>query len=392
MVRVRDDLFVLDLGVVSRKEPDEAAHPAPAGSTDKCQARMRAALTMHAAIEAGEARNLAEAGRPFGFGVTLACKTLRLLRLAPDLIEAVLGGEASVLPMRDLQRLTVHDDFDVQRRAYARLLDAARAQPDGRRGHPAGRRSAAPPAPPTLSVPVQVRAVISFNPAQWADQKETSDRHLAEIRAWTRRANQRLLDPRHPPSPDEVVAAAWQRLRRDHLVECFTVQLQTTAVNERQRPQIAVELKPEVWRLRQRFHGFLVHVAQPDERRPPADMVTLFRAKDKVEKDFQTIKSVLRLRPVRHHNDAKVRAHVTLCMLALLVQRVLDQALAGKASAPAALEILSEIHLNRLQTPHAALPVYALTRPKRSQLDLLDALQLSALARDNEVTATLHPR
>lgn len=144
--------------------------------------------------------------------------------------------------------------------------------------------------------------------------------------------------------------------------------------------------------MRQRFHGFQVLIARPEDSRPPEELVRLFRSKDTVEKDFQTIKSALRLRPVRPRTDAKVRAHVTLRMLALLVERVMEQALNGKATAPAALEILAEIHLNRLKTHSSALPVYGLTRPKPTQLDLLNALTLKNLAQDTEVTAALHPR
>lgn len=389
---VRDDLYVLDLGVVTRKEPDADARPAPIVGTDKCKDRMHAAIAMDAALKAGEANNLAEAGRPFGLAVDLACRTLRLLRLAPDLHESVLRGEAAALSVQDLLRLAKDDDFEAQRRGYAAVLSAAQQKPDGRRGRKAGRLSAAPPTAPLGTDQPTVRAVLAFNPEQWVNQKETSDRHLAEIRSWTRHTNQRLLDARYTPSEAALTESALQRLRRDNLVGCFTVSVSTTTQAGRTCHQIAVEPDPAEWALRQRFHGFQVLIARPEDTHPPDELVRLFRSKDAVEKDFQTIKSALRLRPVRHRTDAKVRAHVTLCMLALLVERVLEQALQGKATAPAALEILAEIHLNRLKTHSSALPVYALTRSKQTQLDLLEALKLQSLAQDTEVTAALHPR
>jgi len=392
MRSVREDLYVLDLGVVTRKEPDADARLAPVVGTDKCGDRMRAAIAMDMALKAGEANNLAEAGRPFGLAVTLACRTLRLLRLAPDLQESVLRGEATALSVQDLLRLAKDEDFELQRRGYAAVLSAAVLKPDGRRGHKAGRLSAAPPSSVVAPPQPAVRAVLAFNPEQWANQKETSDRHLAEIRDWARRTNQRLLDPRYTPSEAALIESGLQRLRRDNLVGCFTVSVSSTSHAGRTCHQIAVEPEPTEWALRQRFHGFQVLIARPEDTRPPEELVRLFRSKDAVEKDFQTIKSALRLRPVRHRTDAKVRAHVTLCMLALLVERVMEQALKGKATAPAALEILGEIHLNRLKTHSTALPVYALTRSKPTQIDLLNALKLKNLAQDTEVTAALHPR
>lgn len=389
---VREDLYVLDLGVVTRKAPDTEARPAPVVGTDKCKDRMAAAIAMDIALKAGEANNLAEAGRPFGLALDLACRTLRLLRLAPDLQESVLRGEATALSVQDLLRLAKDEDFEVQRRGYATVLSDAALKPDGRRGHKVGRLSAAPPSTAAAPQQATVRAVLAFNPEQWVNQKETSDRHLARLRDWTRRTNQRLLDARYKPSEAALTEAALQRLRRDNLVGCFTVSVSSTSHAGRKRHQISVEPDPTAWALRQRFHGFQVLIARPEDTRPPDELVRLFRSKDAVEKDFQTIKSALRLRPVRHRTDAKVRAHVTLCMLALLVERVMEQALEGKATAPAALEVLAEIHLNRLKTPSSALPVYALTRPKPTQLDLLAALKLKHLAQDTEVTAALHPR
>ena len=131
---------------------------------------------------------------------------------------------------------------------------------------------------------------------------------------------------------------------------------------------------------------------RPEDTRPPEELVRLFRSKDAVEKDFQTIKSALRLRPVRHRTDAKVRAHVTLCMLALLVERVLDQAMQRQATGAAALDALADIRLNRIKTPAHALPVYTITRPKADHLAILRALDLTRLLDDAEVTARLYPR
>lgn len=56
----------------------------------------------------------------------------------------------------------------------------------------------------------------------------------------------------------------------------------------------------------------------------------MYREKDIVEKDFQVIKSVLEIRPIRHRSDEKVKAHVTICMLALLLERILRKNLKGE--------------------------------------------------------------
>jgi len=142
----------------------------------------------------------------------------------------------------------------------------------------------------------------------------------------------------------------------------------------------------------QRFFGWQIIVAHPRDRHSAAELVRIYRAKDGVEKDFQTIRSVLSLRPVRHRTDAKVRAHVTLCMLALLVERSLDQQLQGRMTGVAALDLLSDIHLNRMRTAGGSVPVYTITRARPDQAEVLQALKLEHLADSARMAAGLRGR
>jgi len=43
-----------------------------------------------------------------------------------------------------------------------------------------------------------------------------------------------------------------------------------------------------------------------------------------VERAFRTLKTTLELRPVYHRNDERIRSHVTLCWLALLLMRLAE--------------------------------------------------------------------
>ena len=157
-------------------------------------------------------------------------------------------------------------------------------------------------------------------------------------------------------------------------------------------PRIRIRPVPRVCAERQRLLGWQVIVARPDDRRSAAELVRLYRSKDGVEKDFGTIKGALSLRPVRHRTDAKVRAHVTLCMLALLVERYLDDRLGGRMTGVAALDLLSDIHLNRIRTAAASVPVYTITRVRADQVEVLRALELEHLAESGRMTAGLARR
>ena len=393
MTRIRDNLCVLDLGVVTRDEEEKRAGSPPVEGCDKARVSLLVARDIQSALDSGKAKTLKSASQPHHLSVPRASTILRLLRLAPDLQESILAGNASGLSLKTLNEITHLDDFDAQRRTYDDALTQAQLHPSGRRTRGLGRKFAAPPPPVVPPEKVRLWAMIAFNPEHWVKQKETSDHQMAAIREWTRGVNRRLLGPDNHKKPGDLMDMARERLQRDHLINAFQVQVMTTPqANGRMVHQLSVEPDPKEWALRQRFHGFQILVARPEETRAAADLVGIYRAKDAVEKDFQTIKSVLSLRPVRHRTDAKVRAHVTLCMLALLVERKLEHLLKGQLSAPAALELLADIHLNRLRTATESLPVYALTRSGPQHRELLEALHLKALCDEREVMATIHPR
>ena len=131
-------------------------------------------------------------------------------------------------------------------------------------------------------------------------------------------------------------------------------------------------------------------VAYPEAEQSAAELCHLYRAKDEVEQGFRVIKSVVKLRPVFHQTEAKVRAHVTLCMLALALERTLTRRLKS-TSAQMALEILSTCSLNRFEDrKHRS--HYLTTTPDPQQRALLRELKLEHLVDDTLLAERLRPR
>jgi hypothetical protein len=131
-------------------------------------------------------------------------------------------------------------------------------------------------------------------------------------------------------------------------------------------------------------------VASPALSLTSVQVFDTYFAKDVIERDFGVIKGLVELRPVHHRTDAKVRAHVSICVLALLLARLLEQRLkdAGvQQSAERALDTLASCHLNQLTDD-----AYSLTQPQPEQTRLLATLGLSSLLDDATVEARLTPR
>lgn len=370
--RIADNLYIRDLGWIERD-----ARPAPPPQEeDRTLLAMRQAQQMAADLEARRVRNLREAGLRFGLAKEYACKIIKLAGLAADLQSDVLAGGAAGMAVSTLRRVAAEGDPVRQRQAYDDAVARARSHPNARAGR------AQPPSKMPAPAKARRRVVLAFNPEVFVDQCAAADDKVAKVQATFRG----YLRQNHGPS--KLADKVGRLLDRLHLKQIFTLQ---PAQDEQPARLIFDEA---AWRRRRRFDGFSLLVTNYEADVPPEQLALWYRAKDKVEKDFQTIKSVVKLRPLGHRTDLKVRAHVTICVLALLLERTLERRLdrAGQpATAPATLEALADVHLNLLDIGDDT-TAYDLTQGSPEQAAVLEALGMSYLLDSEAVAGRLTPR
>ena len=85
-----------------------------------------------------------------------------------------------------------------------------------------------------------------------------------------------------------------------------------------------------------------------DDSLPADDAARLFKGLLDVERAFRDLKSVLEVRPVYHRTEQRIRAHVLLCFLALVLVRVAERAIPN-TTWPVLRRELDRIHLIELQ-------------------------------------------
>lgn len=375
MTRIAEDLYVRDLGL---RERHRLEPPAPA-MEDKTIQVLRQVREMAEALESRRARNIREAARPFGLTKSYACGLLRLRKLAPDIQEEILSGKAVGLSMKGLLRIATLPDEAHQRDAFDEAIRRARTLPDGRAWRTRGVNPPLGEPPP----PFQVRAVLAFNPKVFIEQRREASKKLNHVQEQLRKLVQEIGDRALLERRVEAV------LEKNHLKKVFVLEQ-----GDGDGPPVRLHIDEAEWRARRRFDGFSILVAHRDIRMDPADIVRLYRSKDRVEKDFQTIKGAIQLRPVRHRLNDKVRAHITLCILALLLERTIEKRLraAGRPStASMALKVLETAHLNLLDLGEDQV-AYDLTQANPDQAAIIEALDFSTLLDGEHIAASLTPR
>jgi IS4 transposase len=123
-----------------------------------------------------------------------------------------------------------------------------------------------------------------------------------------------------------------------------------------------------------------------DESLTAADLAAAYKQLYQVERGWRDMKGALALRPVFHHREDRIRAHVQLCWLALLLIRVVENA-TGE-SWRCVREELERLHLVTLETSEGRLARRSQTTA--GQRRILAALELPEppLFSDFEVSAT----
>ena len=115
-----------------------------------------------------------------------------------------------------------------------------------------------------------------------------------------------------------------------------------------------------------------------DDTLVPADMALGYKQLQRVEQSWRDMKSGLRLRPVFHWAPHRIHAHVSITVLALLLQRVAENACHDTWRNIR--DDLRHIQLAQLLSPHGT--VWQVTEPTDSasnRLKLLSACQKTPL-------------
>jgi transposase len=123
---------------------------------------------------------------------------------------------------------------------------------------------------------------------------------------------------------------------------------------------------------------YVIQTEEPDL--PPVEAVTAYKQLNEVERGFAHLKGLLEVRPVYHHKDDRVRAHVFVAALAFLLDRALEKKLragGSSLSSPAAWQALETVRCVRVEVGNQT--KLCVTRGSRHAAEALKVLRLSEL-------------
>ena len=115
---------------------------------------------------------------------------------------------------------------------------------------------------------------------------------------------------------------------------------------------------------------------------PAEEVATQYQGREVIERRWRKLKSVLKVRPIRHRLMLRIREHLLFCELACLVDWYIDwkvtktkvQESGVGVSGPRAVEMLGSITVNETELATTGLRRLIVTELKPEQREVLEAV------------------
>jgi hypothetical protein len=221
-----------------------------------------------------------------------------------------------------------------------------------------------------------VRYLLCKNPSTAADERRTRQ----ELIAQTRRALEKLAASRKTCTEAELAARVGAALAKWRVAKFFSWRIE--------QGKLGFEVDQARVQAEEAMDGcYIIRTDVPAEAWNARQTVERYRGLAQVERAFRNLKTVaLELRPVYHHLDDRIRAHVFICMLAYYLQWHALQRLQPLFDAdgqgqdrrwtwPIVLERLKSIRSQTCRLGRTVVP-NVISRPDSDQQRILDRLKV----------------
>ncbi|MDP3425068.1 MAG: IS1634 family transposase [Burkholderiaceae bacterium] len=231
-----------------------------------------------------------------------------------------------------------------------------------------------------------LRLVVAHNPQQAAEQTAKRQARIKQLR---QRADQLTgkLDSQDAGkvyrgrklSDGGVTARFFHEVSEAHLSRIIKVDLQAEL--------FTWDIDQTALARAQAMDGKLLLVTNVQDLTPD-EVVRRYKALADIERGFRVLKSEIEIAPVFHRLPERIKAHASICMLALILYRVMRQRLkmSGSDLSPeAALADLRRIQHHRVSINNAA-PIEGISSIAQRQTDVLAALKIKKPQQDAQLS------
>jgi len=217
------------------------------------------------------------------------------------------------------------------------------------------------------------RITIAFNPIRQKSQRVKRERYLTESKSYLNTFNAKTKrGAKKNNQKVEMQVDKWLRCKGTR--KYFEFSRKGPYRLEFSQKESAIQKASAV-------DGMMV-LRTDSEKLSTAEVALGYRTLTQVEAAFKEIKDFIKLRPIRHWTDLRVKGHVAVCVMAYLIESILDNLLTQskiRMTARRALDLFSSLTVVKLNL--AGKQLYKTTQPREDQLELLRIIGLSKFER-----------
>ena len=169
------------------------------------------------------------------------------------------------------------------------------------------------------------RYVLCFNPEKFAEERKQRAEKIASIEKRFNQWNQELLKAKKTRDKRRTEKEIFAYLEKRKAAGLFSTRVTKRKDNTL---QIKWQINTQKLNLLKTTDGcYCIKTNLPQET-DPAFLVSAYRQRREVEVAFAYLKGFVEIRPLYHHKEDRVKAHITICILAYLLQVTCERLLA----------------------------------------------------------------
>lgn len=248
----------------------------------------------------------------------------------------------------------------------------------------------------------QHRYILAFDIARFIHERRAQARNIQQVLTWINDKNQTLGQAKKAKSLEVLQREVQTMLKRKGVKKFLAIKIEAQShtligKTDKERTVSSYRLSHSIdhtaLEKEQRLHGITCFISNVDTQSYSAQkIIQWYRDKNKVEEAFHEIKSHLDLRPIFLSREKRVKAHVSICVLAYFLYNDIEQCLRQSeivTSVEKALDSLKSCLVNLLTfkaTGQTSLNITELSQP---QIQILQALDCEFVVDKKQVKQTL---
>lgn len=172
------------------------------------------------------------------------------------------------------------------------------------------------------------RYILCFNPEKFIQERKDRNDKIESIKRYLESKNKSLGLAKYRRDRKLLQEELIRYLKKRQAYKIFKFRL--NKIKDGMTFHITYRLNEEALKETGILDGMYVISTNLGKKVKASDLIQAYRGRMKIERGFRYLKSFVEIRPIYHHNEERIRAHFTVCILGYLLSTTLERLIRNK--------------------------------------------------------------